>query len=281
MFIQDVIAPLRRKRLEVCEHIFLLRLSIIGVALFAFFFGIFFHQTQYLVMWFHVTTALYVGGAGAAVIGGLYWKKGTAAGAWCGMLVGSGLSVAGIFANQLHPGFVLNGIEVSFFASLIAIVFYVGVSLLTCRQDFNMERMLHRGAYALSTSEGVAAPKPAARKFTWGRLIGANENFTRGDFWITGGLTFWALFWFVVMIVGSIWNWSSPWPLSAWSTYWFIVAVVLPLLICVVTAVWFTWGGIRDIAVFFKRLRQEKVNALDDGTVVAHHNLGEPAPRKR
>jgi hypothetical protein len=42
-----------------------------------------------------------------------------------------------------------------------------------------------------------------------------------------------------------------------------------------VTAVWFTWGGTRDIIRLFKRLKSEAVNELDDGTVVGHQNLDE------
>ena len=37
---------------------------------------------------------------GAAIIGGLYWKRGTTAGAWCGVLSGSLLAVLGILLTQ-------------------------------------------------------------------------------------------------------------------------------------------------------------------------------------
>src|SRR5471030_1305485 len=99
-------------------------------------------------MWFTVTQAIYTGGAGAAIIGGLYWKKGTAQGAWAALLTGSGLSVGGIIARQIYGDqFPLNGMQISFFATLAAIAVYGLVSLLTCREDFNMDRMLHRGAH--------------------------------------------------------------------------------------------------------------------------------------
>jgi SSS family solute:Na+ symporter len=48
-------------------------------------------------------------------------------------------------------------------------------------------------------------------------------------------------------------------------------------MMAVVTAVWFTWGGIRDIRRLFSRLAREKVNHLDDGSVVNHQNLDETA----
>ncbi|MCX6935665.1 MAG: hypothetical protein NTZ01_05690 [Verrucomicrobia bacterium] len=89
LFIQDVVVPLRKKPFTPETHIHLLRWSMVGVALFAFLFGCFFKQTEYVVMWWIVTEALYIGGAGAAIIGGLYWKRGTTAGAWAGLLTGS------------------------------------------------------------------------------------------------------------------------------------------------------------------------------------------------
>ncbi|HEY9249507.1 MAG TPA: sodium:proline symporter, partial [Rariglobus sp.] len=89
---QDVILPRLKKAPTPQQHIRLLRGCIVGVAVFAFFFGVFFRQTEYIMMWWSVTTAVYVGGAGAAIIGGLYWKKGTTAGAWAAVVSGSILS---------------------------------------------------------------------------------------------------------------------------------------------------------------------------------------------
>jgi SSS family solute:Na+ symporter len=145
IFVQDVIVPRLKKPFGPAQHIWVLRCSIAGVALFAFFFGILFTQTEYIVMWFNVTMAIFTGGAGSAIIGGLYWKKGTAHGAWAAMITGSGLSIGGILARQVYGDhFPLNGTQISFFATLTAIATYVMVSLLTGKEDFNMDRMLHR-----------------------------------------------------------------------------------------------------------------------------------------
>jgi SSS family solute:Na+ symporter len=45
----------------------------------------------------------------------------------------------------------------------------------------------------------------------------------------------------------------------------------------VITAIWFTWGGLRDMRALFRRLREQQVNHLDDGTVVGRQNLDEAA----
>jgi SSS family solute:Na+ symporter len=275
LFIQDVVVPLRKKPFTPKEHIRLLRWSMVGVALFTFAFGCLFKQTEYVIMWWAVTEAIYVGGAGAAIIGGLYWKKGTTAGAWAGLLTGSSLVVGGILARQIWgDSFPLNGMQISFFGSILACVVYVAVSLMTCRADFNMDRMLHRGAYAVE-SEKKFETKSKTR-VTWGRLIGLDEHFTFGDKLLAGGLFGWSMIWFGVFIVGTTWNLISPWPTEVWSRFWFIVGIGIPIFFAAVTAVWFTWGGIRDMRLFFRRLKEERVDTLDNGMVVNHHNLGEP-----
>jgi SSS family solute:Na+ symporter len=48
----------------------------------------------------------------------------------------------------------------------------------------------------------------------------------------------------------------------------------------VVTGIWFTWGGLRDMRRLFSRLRTQRINALDDGTVIGHRNLDELADKR-
>ena len=61
-----------------------LRRSILGVGAFAFAFGILWRQDDYIFMFMAVTGAIFLGGAGICIVGGLYWKRGTTAGAWTG-----------------------------------------------------------------------------------------------------------------------------------------------------------------------------------------------------
>jgi SSS family solute:Na+ symporter len=276
IFVQDVWLPLREKPLDAKAHIRALRLSIIGVALFAFIFGCVFREMEYIMMWWKVTTGIYVGGAGAAIIGGLYWKKGTTAGAWTALLTGSVLSVTGIFAQKIQPGFPLNGMQISFLSALIAVVLYVVVSLLTVQEDFDMDRMLHRGVYAaIKEKIETAVDRPVTRPRFWQRMIGLDENFTRRDKWIAGGLVGWTLFWAMVMVIGSVWNLIAPWPVSVWSSYWLIAGVGVPVLMTFITGIWFTWGGVRDIRSLFARLKASAVDDRDDGTVVGGQNRDE------
>ncbi len=227
-----------------------------------------------------MTQGIFVGGAGAAIIGGLYWKKGTAAGAWSAFLTGSALSVAGIVvqqvdANLYHHNFFLNGTQIAFFSSLISVGVYIAVSLLTCREDFNLDRMLHRGEYAkikdaVADTTTIAKPEPR-----WARLIGIDSDFTRGDRWIAGMAFGYTLLLIAIFIVVSAWNIVAPWRTETWSTYFHVTGFAVPIFFAVVTGFWFTWGGLRDMRSLFARLRRHRVNALDDGTVVNNQNLDE------
>jgi SSS family solute:Na+ symporter len=84
-------------------------------------------------------------------------------------------------------------------------------------------------------------------------------------------------FWFAVFVIVSIWNVTAPWSTESWARYYHVVGFGLPVIFALVTGTWFTWGGILDLRALFRRLSAEKLNDLDDGTVVGHQNLDETA----
>ncbi|MBM3853935.1 MAG: sodium:proline symporter [Verrucomicrobia bacterium] len=176
---QDVILPLRKTPLTPAQHIRLLRACIVFVALFALGFSAVFRQTQFVLMWWVITTAVFVGGAGAVVIGGLYWKKATTVGAWSAVITGSTLALTGIVIRQVDPAFPINSQYMNAIVMAVAIIVYVIVSLLTCREDFNLDRLLHRGAFAVAGDTGAPAATPdAPRRFSLGKLLGFDHEFT-------------------------------------------------------------------------------------------------------
>ena len=306
IFLQDVILPLRKKPLSTKAHIILLRLSIIGVAVFAFIFGALFTQTEYLPMWFTITGAIFLGGIGACITGGLYWSRSTTAGAWTALITGSTLAFGGILIRQpasvdwfhslttrlgidssptvlaiaphLGENFPLNGTQVSFYASLIAATVFIVVSLLTCREPHNMDRLLHRGKYAIepeATGEPIH-PKPKRSRFHPYSIVGIDEHFTSHDRWVALGILIWSIFWFVFFIVCSTWNLIHPWSAVTWVNYSLFTAIYLGLFISVVTTIWFTIGCWNDLVLFFRRLASQHVDKQDDGTV--EHGSDTPHP---
>lgn len=281
IFIQDVVMPLRKKPLSPKQHIRLLRLAIIGVAVWAFLFGALFPQTKYVQLWWSITEAIFVSGAGIAIIGGLYWSRGTTGATWIAVLVGSILAVGGIavqayYEHALGRDFFINGQMIAFIASMSAIVCYVVISLLTCRKPHNMDKLLYRGQYAVESENPELAKEPKKRVSWLYRVLtlGIDEQFTRSDRWITISMTVWSMIWFAVFGIGSVAFLFHPWSDGAWASYWLVTSIYLPLVIAIATTIWFTWGCWHDMRVFFRRLKAETVDAHDDGTV--HHE--EPSP---
>ena len=102
IFIQDIVVPLRKKSFTTKQHIWALRLSIIFVAIFVCIFSIFFRQTQHILYFFALTGAIWLGGIGAVIIGGLYTRWGNTAGAYAAVITGSVLATGGMICEQLY-----------------------------------------------------------------------------------------------------------------------------------------------------------------------------------
>ncbi|MHC4122495.1 MAG: sodium:solute symporter family protein [Planctomycetota bacterium] len=288
IFIQDVIMPFRKKPFTPKQHLFLLRASVLFVAVFIFFFSLLFRQTEYIHMYFKITGAIFVGGAGSVIIGGLYWKRGTIAAGWAAMITGSVLSVAAIIMRQINasdPDFFLNilivgkpldyiaaqnGMVLSFYASISAIIVYISVSL-SGSFIFNMDKMLHRGKYAIDEPDKIKAQLPARGIKA---LIGMGNEFNLRDKIIYLTTVGWTLLIVLVFIAGTIYNLVVDVKTQAWITFWKCYIWVLFAAV-VITTVWFTFGGIIDLKKMFNLLAKMKRNDLDDGMVIDHHNIDE------
>ncbi|MBU0479157.1 sodium:solute symporter [bacterium] len=287
ILIQDVILPFRKKPLEAKHHVSLLRWSIFGVAVFAFLFSLLFRQSEYILMFFAITGAI-VSGLGAAIVGGLYWKRGTTFAACTALTIGWVMAISRIVLRQIAPHFKniadrglflqfmdklnsINSQTVWFFIMLSCILSYIIISILTCRKPFNMQRMLHIGEYAVKGEHVKASDAP---KSIWWKIMGISKEFSRSDKFLAGALVVWNFGWFGIFLFGTIYNLIVDVPTDSWATFWHIW-IWLQLLIGIPATIWFTWGGIRDIKRLFKRLSTIKRNDMDDGTVVHHHLLGE------
>ncbi len=127
-----------------------------------------------------------------------------------------------------------------------------------------MERMLHRGKYAIADDK---VKEEFKKRWSWSSIIGIDKQFTRGDKVISASIFGWSMFWWFVFIVVTLWNIVSPWPLSWWAAYWHYYAIIIPLCISIITTIWFLWGGITDLHELYVDLKTYKSDAADDGTV--------------
>lgn len=297
------------KQLTPKQHVTLLRVGVVIVATWAFMFGWLVPQMKYVQFWWGITEAIFVGGAGICIIAGLYWARGTTTAAWVALVVGAmgasiGLGTDLYYERYLQQpwyihvrgySFHMNVPWVAFWNMLLASSCYAIVSLITCRQRHNMDKLLHRGAYAVEPESNVDAvahhlppptdddvqldPAHLPKKPNWFYRImtfGIDEQFSRSDRWITIGITCWSMFWFFVFIVGTIWNLIHRWSNETWAIYYLWTGVFLPLGIGALTTVWFTWGCTHDMLRFFKNLREEKIDVHDDGTVTHAEEHGFP-----
>jgi len=307
IIVQDVILPFRKKPFTPHQQLRMLRLVITGVAIFAFFFSFFFGQVDYVLMFFAITGAIWMGGAGPCIVLGLYWKRGTSLGAFGALISGAILAIGGILAQKYWPGliypwllnhgmlepvktfletvsspfnpyvvwkvtpdkFPINSQEIFFITMMVSLFLYIGLSLLTSREAFNLDRMLHRGKYRREGQEVVKEKLSLKSVFKY--LIGIDSQYTSGDKILTWSVFLYSFCWgFGSFITLIIWNKFSPWPNNWWANWFFFCNIILSGIIGIVSTVWFTIGGTMDLRRLFKRLKEKEFNVLDDGRVIGH-----------
>ncbi|MEQ9460881.1 MAG: hypothetical protein RIG82_08010 [Phycisphaeraceae bacterium] len=294
IFVQDVYLPYhqlrkgRNARLDPKHHLRLLRWSIFGIAVFAWCFSMVFPLREYIAMYFAVTGAIFTGGAGAVLIGGLYWARGTVTGAWAAMFVGCGLAVTGAltvnlfwpegvpylkstftdtaWVQNLPDAFWLNGIQMAFVASVAAVGAYIVGSLMSEDPELDMDKLLHRGEHQAKAAEGVDHIAPPARGW---RALGFTPEFTLGDKVIYCMKLAYVLFFFITFVVFTVWNLWSPWEDQSWVNWWWFQLVFIGTVGGICT-VWFIIGGILDWRKMFRLLASIERDADDDGTVTVH-----------
>ncbi|WOO40710.1 sodium:solute symporter family protein [Rubellicoccus peritrichatus] len=286
IFIQDVLLPFKKKPLTPEQHIRWLRIGLIGVAVFAWTFSMVFPLNDYIYMFFDITGAIFLGGAGSVIIGGLYWKRGTTAAAWTAMIMGAVLSVSGLLLQSYWVGaigpqmvewfpdsmmlagivddFPFNGRQMMLFAMLCSIAAYVFVSL-AGNYTHEMDRLLHRGKFRRDDDPSVEKPTRS-----W-KSLGMGPEFSRWDKVIYIGTMTWVLGWWLVFLIGTLINLIVDIPDSTWIGFW-QVNLWISLGLGVVTTGWFLAGGFFDIRRLFADLKDPTRNAADDGRVIDGRN---------
>jgi SSS family solute:Na+ symporter len=293
IYIQDVLLPWRQlcgyeTRLTPEKHLKWLKRAIIGVAGFAWCFSMLFPLKEFILMYFQVTGAIFLGGGGAVLIGALYWKRGTTAGAWAAMITGSTLAVGGVVINNilwpkmlpnlkiehadvewitsLPDVFWLNGMQLGFISSISAIVAYVIASLLSKDPQIDMNLLLNRGTNEDNAPEGPDHIAPPSRGWS---AIGFTKEFTRGDKVVYVLNLAWVSFFFFAFLGICVWQLFYKWPETWWANWW-LFNIIFTGTAGAITTIWFLVGGIKDLKKLFIRLRTVTRVADDDGTVDEH-----------
>ena len=318
---QDVVLPLKKKPFTPRGHLWMIRIVSICIGVFFLAGSYYVKQLDYYQMFNTLACAMWSCGSGAIMMFGLYSRFGTTAGAWTALgtsavLSGAYLYVQRSWADVVYPAIAkaslvdsfdralrwlsspfepyihwemdavrcpVNAIEFNFFLSQLCILLYIVVSKLTCKVPFNLERMLHRGRYAICrdggprAKDGAAAPRPSFLRFV-SRIAGITPEYTRGDKAIAWGVFAYSFgYGFGLCFLGVVaWNAIRPWPVEWWSLYFVGIYFVVPCIVACVTTVWFGVGGVIGLRQLFRDLRARKeTNVLDDGRVEGHISLAD------
>lgn len=276
IFVQDIYMPMRRKKKSLTpnEHFKVLKWAIAGVGIFAFVYSLFFEQSEAILMYFALTGTIWLGGAGAVIALGLYWKRGTTQGAYTSIITGMVVAIVGFICQQPYGWikwtgneFPLNSQYMMLIALVLSTLLYVIVSLITCREPHNMDKLLHRGKYAGEDSTEKAKHVGEQKKRrTLGQLIGIDADFSALDKILYVFVTSWSFVMSAIFIIGLILHKSGAVGLDHWKSFWHgyvLVAVSLGII----TTIWFSIGGCVDLKDLLTRLKNQNVDEHDDGSV--------------
>ncbi|PWB72731.1 sodium:solute symporter, partial [candidate division GN15 bacterium] len=140
----------------------------------------------------------------------------------------------------------------------------IGVSLFGKRKEYDFDKLLHRGKYAVAGETQVVDAAPARG---W-KILGMGKEFTRGDKIIYVVSYIWTGAWLVAFIIGTIYNLTHEVADASWLTFW-RVYLTIHIVVSVAIIVWFLIGGFRDLMHMNRRLETSDRDHRDDGFVTA------------
>ena len=312
---QDVILPFIKRELTPRQHMWILRVVAICIGVFFYLGSSFMAQLDYIQLYVTLTCTMWLGGCGPVIVFGLYSRFGTTKGAWASLVNGMSMAVIGAlvqrnWADHVYPwlarhGLVdavgnaleafsapfnpivvwkmdavkcpINSYEWYFITMIVSLILYFVVSLLTIKEPFNLERMLHRGKYSLDGERIITSV------WTWknlyNKLIGITPEYTFWDKVIA-----WCYFCYSIcyrflgtFLLVVIWNAFSPWPMVWWGNYFLVVFLIVPGVMAAITAVWFGICGTIDLRAMFRALEARVANPLDNGRVEGNMSLADKA----
>lgn len=311
--VQDIVLPLSKEELTPQRQIRWLRISSMLVGLFFMVIAIFFSKIDYIWMITTILSSIWLGGAGPIILGGLYTRFGNLTGAWCALVFGSGFSTSCCIIQQTwvkhicpwiegHPGwydsldgmlrslsapfepwihwemstikFPINSYEILAISMILSCGAYVVGSLVSGKR-FNLDKLLHRGAYASPEKLAFVAEQKAilARQGIFRRIlntmISITPEYTKADRIIAWAMFFYSFVWsFIVIWCGVLlWNAFSPFTIHGWKLYLLVSTFIVGIVVGIISTIWFGIGATWGIIQLFKDLRARKIDITETGKV--------------
>ena len=103
---RDIISPFKKGKITDKQEIFYARVTIVFIGLFLLIWGLWYKLPESVWTYMAITGNIYVTGATAAIIGGVYWKRASSAGALAAMLGGlfSVLGIVPVISENISMG---------------------------------------------------------------------------------------------------------------------------------------------------------------------------------
>lgn len=311
---QDCVLPFMKDGVSPEKHVLIIRIVVVFCGLVWFAGSFFMAQLDYVNMFVTIMTSMWIG-AGPMMLFGLYSKFGNTKGAFTSLISGMVLALSFIYlqrnwADVVYPfieqkgwvagldsflracsgpfepyilwrmsptKFPINSYEINFLIMLVCLFGYIFVSLITFKEPYNLDRMLHRGIYDTENKGDIKVKWSLKTIMT--KLIGITPEFTFWDKVISWSVFFYSIVWhfFICFIFVLIWNAIKPWPQEWWGHYFFVVTVCVPIVAGLVASVWFITGGVIDLRKLFIALDNRVVDHLDNGQVKGNVSLSDIA----
>ncbi|MEN8255489.1 MAG: sodium:solute symporter family protein [Verrucomicrobiota bacterium] len=134
---RDVISPLRGGSLTGKQEIRATRIGVVAIGIFLLVWGIWYELPESVWTYMAVSGAVYTSGAGIVLLGGLYWKRASSAGALAALLTGL-VALFGLFLDPVNAGLSelfnrevsISGHALGFATFFLCAIVFVVVSLL-------------------------------------------------------------------------------------------------------------------------------------------------------
>ena len=127
-----------------------------------------------------------------------------------------------------------------------------------------MDKLLNRGNYVI---EGEMEIVNEAPERGW-KMLGMGKEFTMGDKFIYIVNYIWTCSWTILFIVGTVYNLYYDVSDTSWMTFWKYY-LFINIGMAMISIIWFTWGGFKDLNVMMTKLRSDERDHNDDGWVAS------------
>jgi SSS family solute:Na+ symporter len=127
-----------------------------------------------------------------------------------------------------------------------------------------MDKLLHRGQYAIAGEEIIA---DASLKSTLWTMFGMTREFSRADKFICILAYAWTFGWMAVFLGITGWNFLvHQVPDAFWLGFWHAY-IWIHVVAAIIVIVWFAIGGFRDLFRMLRQLNTMERDHSDDGFV--------------